>query len=153
MNGHTSIALKAAAKALEEVIAPAVDGETPLATEQVQLVRGVLEFVEQRLDHEHALRRFELAHYLDLAREVGLAPDSALRDDPGASTAELRDAAAGVAAAISAHVRSSTDRHVLLAVVSASRPFLDAQRAWFAPQGFEVDPYVLPSIDAALEVA
>jgi hypothetical protein len=153
MNGHTSIALRAAAKALEEVVAPAVDGENPLAAEQVRLVQSVLAFVEERLDHEHALRRFELAHYLDLARAIGLSPDAALRDDPGASTVDLRDAVARVAAQISSHVRGSTDRRVHLAVVSASRPFLHAQRAWFAPQGFESDPSALPTIDTALEVA
>jgi hypothetical protein len=38
-------------------------------------------------------------------------------------------------------------------VVGASKRWLEAQRAWYAPLSIEPDPAALPSLDAALRIA
>lgn len=173
MADHTGTALLAAARALDEVVAPALDGRNPLAAEQLRLVSGVLAFVEQRVDYHYARSRFELLHYLRVAGTLrqhadacppiiadalkrATAAASRLEADRCARTQDLHAATADLAAAISALVRAAgradgtTARHVHAVVTAASRDFVDAQRAWFLPQGFEADPARLPSIDTAL---
>jgi hypothetical protein len=173
MTDHTTIALRAAAKALEEVVAPAVDSRHPLAAEQLRLVTGVLSFVEQRLGYHYAHSLFELRHNLELAQtlsghatacppEVSTALTIAVREasplvtERCARTEDLQRVTAELAAAISALVRAAgaadaaTAREVNRAVLAASRDLIDAQRAWFLPQGFEADPQLVPSIDSVL---
>src|SRR3954452_4273924 len=96
-------ALGAAIRALEEVVAPAIDPADPLAAEQLVLVIDSLRFLRERLDHLHdrarqfvlvtlarpSLRerldhlhdraRFDLRHHLTLARAI--AEDVALEDE------------------------------------------------------------------------
>src|SRR3954453_2460173 len=166
MPDHTTIALRAAAKSLEEVVAPAVDSAHPLAGEQLRLISGVLAFVEERLGHHYAHERFELRRYLELAETLGehdgpsevtaalnaaIDRASAVATEPCARTADLQAATAGLTAAISALVRAAgASRQVNRAVLEASRELVAAQRAWFAPQGFESDPSLLPSLDSVL---
>jgi hypothetical protein len=171
MPDHTIIALRAAAKSLEEVVSPAVDSAHPLAGEQLRLISGVLSFVEQRLGHHYARTRYELLHHLELAealdddgfprditeaRAAAIGVASTLVAEPCARTEDLETATAGLAAAISALVRAAgaadadTARQVNRVVLAASRQLVDARRAWFLPQGFEADPSALPSIDSVL---
>jgi uncharacterized protein YecT (DUF1311 family) len=173
MPDHTTIALRAAAKSLEEVVAPAVDSAHPLAGEQLRLISGVLAFVEERLGHHYAYQRFELLRHLELAATLGendgelpsevtdalaAASDraSGVATQSCARTEELQEATAGLTAAISALVRAAgasdaeTARRVNRAVLEASRELVAAQRAWFLPQGFESDPSLVPSLDSVL---
>jgi hypothetical protein len=173
MTDHTTIALRAAGKALEEVVAPAVDSGHPLAAEQLRLVTGVLSFVEQRLGYHYARSLFELRHHLELAQTLSghatacppeisealsaaVGQASPLVAEPCARTEDLQRVTADLAAAISALVRAAgaaggtTSREVNRAVLAASRDVIDAQRAWFLPQGFEADPQLVPSIDSVL---
>src|SRR5690606_21635601 len=66
MADHTRNALAAAARAMRDVIIPAVDPEHPLALEQAKIVARLLDFVEQRIDHVHERARCELLHYRTL---------------------------------------------------------------------------------------
>jgi hypothetical protein len=164
-------ALQAAIKALEHAVLPAVDPADPLAGEQLRLVVGYLRLLRQRLDRVEERARFELEHYralatllLDDARaqggEIAQRFDGALAQ-AGAATrpAAVRDAAAALAGAVSGLVRAAAQsdperrRRIEHAVARHSRRWVDAQRAWFAPLGFELRPAQLPALDDALDPA
>ena len=103
---HVDNALRASIKALEEVVAPAVDPADPQAGEQLRLVIHTLGFLRERVDHIHARARFDLRHNLGLASALledapalrdPIAAGTALAANPDAPTAELRAGAAEVA--------------------------------------------------------
>jgi hypothetical protein len=171
---HTDNALIAAIKALDEVVAPAIDTSNPLALEQLKLVSRFLGFLRQRLPYQSQRDRFELHHYMALARELSpLVVDASLAsqaqrlnqgiddaattiDDRDASTAQVRDAVERLTTAISVLVRSVGSADPVLRgrverkVVSASAALFDMQRAWYLPMGFEPDPERVPTVQAAL---
>ena len=176
MADHTIDALSAAVRALDEVIFDAVDPEHPLAREQTRLVSRYLKLLQSRLDYAYDRNRFELSHYTDLAD--GLLADAAtlspaiaavlgqaveegrrLRDLPGVRAPDLQAAAQRLAAIITALIRTAAGaepalrRRVETAVLVASKPLLDAQRAWFVPQGWEPDPAAVPPIEGAFVLA
>jgi hypothetical protein len=173
MADHTDNALLAAMKALDEVVAPAVDAANPLAREQLKLVSRYIGFLRTRLQYQAGRDRFELRHYLALARRLSphvlaaAVPGAAVFhraidlgasrvDRTEASTAELRAATAALSTAISMLVRSSAalgpepQRSIEIAVVAASKTLFDVQRAYYLPLGFEPDPALVPDIETAL---
>jgi hypothetical protein len=159
---HADNALRASIKALEEVVAPAVDPGDPLAAEQLQLVIHTLGFLRDRIDHIHARARFDLRHDLGLASALlddapalrdPIATGTALAADPDTPTAALRAGAAMVAAAIRTVVRDADDsvrRRIELRVVSAAHQRIELERAWHLPQGFDPDPASVSPLAAAL---
>lgn len=177
MIDHTDDGLRAAIRALDEVVAPAIDGSNPLAVEQVRLVSRFLGFLRSRIPYEHARAHHEVRHYLALARElVELAPIDApvnsrnlltaaieistpLVGDPLSSARQLQDAAKSLSAALSTLIRDVADSPATVrdpverTVVRASASLLDAQRAWFLPMGFEPDAERVPTLEAALGAA
>lgn len=174
MIDHTDDGLRAAIKALDEVVAPAIDESNPLAVEQVRLVSRFLSFLRSRVPYEHARAHHEVRHYLALARElVELAPNDApvrSRDllsaairiatplvvDPMASAQQLQGAITSLSAALSTLARHVADSPATVrdpverTIVRASASLLDAQRAWFLPMGFEPDPERVPALETAL---
>ena len=174
MIDHTDDGLRAAIKALDEVVAPAIDTATPLAVEQLRLVSRFLGFLRTRMPYEHARARHELHHYLGLAESlVTLAPNDApfrSRDaldaaiqagtpvlhDAAASAQQLQDTIKSLSCALSTLVRevagaaAAAREPIERAVILAAQGLLDAQRAWFLPMGFEPDPRCVPSMDDAL---
>ena len=127
--------LKAAAKALRDVVTPAVDAANPIALQQLKLVIDWLEFHRQRAPEWWRLDAFELSANRALAREL-------LAVAPAQAQAPLvRDARA-----FDATTRQAIER----TVVGASKRWLEAQRAWYAPLSIEPDPGALPSLDEAL---
>jgi len=174
MMDHTDDGLAAAIKALDEVVAPAIDAGNPLAVEQLRLVSRFLGFLRTRMPQEHARAHHELRHYLALAGDlVPLAPECAsppvrqrlieavaaatpIADDPLATAQQLQGGIDTLSASISTlvrHVAAAPDAvrlPVERAVVRASRSLLDAQRAWFLPMGFEPDPARVPALADAL---
>jgi hypothetical protein len=171
---HTDNTLTAAIKALEDVVAPAVDPSDPLAGEQLALVVHALRVVRGRLDHVHDRARFDMRHALALAGTVAddaaacspaaaqaleHAVDAAtsLSESPDARTAELRGAAAEIAAALRVLVRESasadevTRRRIERRIVEGTRERIKAERAWHLPQGIDPDPgSVVGPLEAAL---
>lgn len=171
---HTDDGLRAAIKALNEVVAPAIDSSNPLAVEQLRLVSRFLGFLRLRIPHEHARAQHELRHYLALAQElVPIAPNDApvqprdlLRDavdaagplalNPRASAQQLQDGIGLLSSALSTLVRQVAEAPAAVrapiehAVVRAARSLLDVQRAWFLPMGFEPDAARVPDLFAAL---
>jgi hypothetical protein len=70
MADHTDNGLRAAIKALDEVVAPAVDASNPLAVEQLRLVSRYLGFLRERLQYQSDRDRYELWHYTTLAQSL-----------------------------------------------------------------------------------
>jgi hypothetical protein len=173
MADYTDNALLASIKALNEVVVPAVDPADPLAREQLRLVTGFLEFLRVRVAHLHERRRFELEHQLALGRR--LMPDAAasaevaarlsaaivqaeaVGADPEASVDALRGATAVLAAATSGLARAvacadpTTRQRVEQTILAHSARWVDMQRAWFLPQGFELHAGELPPLEQALK--
>ncbi|HSW19135.1 MAG TPA: hypothetical protein VLJ86_18090 [Ramlibacter sp.] len=175
MADYTDNALLASIKALEQVVLPAVDARDPLATEQLRLAAGFFKFVRARLDLWYPRHVFELNHYLELAqmlREDARALSDAVAErlesaieqacavkaasvplpaDMRRATATLSECASAVAriaAAGDAQLRRRVERQVL----AHSKRWVDMQRAWFLPQGFELRPDALPSLEQALSL-
>ena len=176
MADHTIDALSAAARALDDVIFDAVDPGHPLAREQTRLVSKYLKLLHTRLEYAYDRNRFELSHYTDLggdllgdaatlspaiAAALGTAVEQGqrLRELPGARAPDLQAGAQRLAAIITALIRTAAGaeparrQRVESAVLLASRSLLDAQRAWFLPQGWEPDPAVVPPIEGAFVLA
>ena len=176
MADHTINALSAAARALDDVIFDAVDPGHPLAREQTRLVSKYLKLLHTRLEYAYDRNRFELSHYIDLggdllgdaatlspaiAAALGTAVEQGqrLRELPGARAPDLQAGAQRLAAIITALIRTAAGaeparrQRVESAVLLASRSLLDAQRAWFLPQGWEPDPAVVPPIEGAFVLA
>jgi hypothetical protein len=169
----TDNALRASIKALDEVVAPAIDASNPLAVEQLRLVSRFLGFLRTRLQYQAERERFELRHYLALTNALrgdaascappcaalfdeAIAAGATLVDRIDASTQDIRTAVDRLTAALSVLVRSVADADPVLrqrverTVVAASKSLFDVQRAWYLPIGFEPDPDQVPSIEAAL---
>ena len=62
--------LRAAVRALAEVVAPSVDASDPLAQEQLRLVCKFLEMIRQRVGFVAEFHRAKLTFALDLAAAV-----------------------------------------------------------------------------------
>lgn len=174
MADYTDNGLLASIKALETVVKPALDASDPLATEQLRLVSGFLKFLRTRMEHGYARQLFELDHALRLARQV--APDAALLNSPELAQrlaaavvqgqvvqaravplpADVRSAAAELATAVAGVARAAAvadvplRRRIEQQVMAASRRWVEMQRAWFAPMGFDLRPDELPALDQAL---
>jgi hypothetical protein len=173
MADYTDNALLSCIKALDNVVLPAVDPADPLASEQLRLVSGFMKFLRSRLPYWQARQFFELHHYLGLARSLAadarLAPDevsqrmdsaieqaNAVQLEASPPLAEIRAATAALAAPISALVRvvAKADpglrQRVEQKILSHSKQWVDMQRTWFLPQGFELRAGELPSLDDVL---
>lgn len=176
MADHTLNGLGAAARAMDDVIFEAVDPSHPLAREQARLVSKYLKLLQSRLEYAYDRNRFELSHYTDLAASlqadaVALSPaivqalgpaveeGRRLRDLPGARAPDLQAAAQRLAAIVTALVRTAAGadpdlrNRVETTVLRASKSLLNAQRAWFLPQGWEPDPSIVPPIEGAFVVS
>ncbi len=179
MADHTDNGLRAAIKALDEVVAPAIDASNPLATEQLRLVSRYLGFLRERLHYQSDRERYELWHYTALAQSIltqmqpstqtqsplaqiqqrlALAVVAAvpLCEDTSVALVKIRAALGPLTSAISALVRSVTNAQPSLRtpierlVLDASKRLLDVQRAFYLPIGFEPDPSLVPTMDSAL---
>ena len=174
MADHTDNSLRAAIKALNEVVGPAVDPSHPGAQQQLRLVIQFLEFHRERLPLHVDRARFELREHLSLAERLAELTESALPDEADAlrasidparlvedrdwvRPAEARDVTAALETAITEVVRAAADlddehrRPIERAVVDAGAGILTGERAWFAPQGFDPEAGALPPIEVALE--
>ncbi|MEJ8851237.1 hypothetical protein [Variovorax rhizosphaerae] len=169
---HTHVGLRAAVRALTDVVAPVVDPKHAQARDQLRLTVEYLEFVLQRLDHLHERDLFELRHHMDLARQVmavipasimarSVAPGTALEHgervlaEGNASPPTLRNATEGLAAAVAEAVRAapqmsaSTRRNIETCVLRASKTRISFERSWYLPLGLDADSHeVLPLSEA-----
>ena len=172
MAGHADNDFRAAAKALLDVVAPAIDPQNPLARQQLKLVADWLDFYRSRLPYNMDRERLELAVQLETARAIAIAAPahatSALRaaideaaavhERLGPRPPQVRAVTARLEDTISDVVRRSVDfdpaarREVERGVVMNTRHLLDAQRAWFLPQSIEPEPDAILPLDVALRI-
>lgn len=172
MPDYSDNSFRAAAKALTDVVAPALDKSNPLAVEQLRLVVQFLEFFAAQRTLLPRYQRAELAWYVEtaaaLAAETGesdphlsgefrhaLEKARALPD--GADLEEVAAATSTLASLMSRAVeadgttkdgsRSRTER----LIVERSGRLLDLKRAWFLPYGFESAPDRRPNLEALLK--
>ncbi|MDF3313210.1 hypothetical protein P3H15_50800 [Rhodococcus sp. T2V] len=164
-----NLQLQVAAKALSEVVAPAIDPENRLATEQLQLSIATIELVRSRLHLLQALKRAELADAVTLAEQLcaTAADGSKYAEDLGTAVNRARavvDALGPDEQAIEEvlqKLRSSTcafvsspqpeiNDQIELAVVKAAKSQLDRARSWCKPSGFEADPARVSEIEDVL---
>ena len=172
MANHADNDFRAAAKALMDVVAPAIDPQNPLARQQLELVVDWLDFYRSRLPYNQDRERLELAVQLETARVIAsaapvadIAPLRAAIDAAstvhaglGPRPLEVRAVTARLEDEISAVVRRSAGfdeaarRSIERVVVRDAKTLLDAQRAWFLPQGIEPDPGAIPPLEIALRI-
>ena len=173
MADYTDNALLASIKALDNVVRPALDPNDPLASEQLHLVTGFLKFLRTRLPHWHSRHLFELEHYRTMAEhvlndaqsvstdlsgrlEAAISKAKAVEHQDKAALSEIRSHVAELSMTISALVRSAADsdtevrERIEKSILAHSKKWVDMQRSWFAPQGFELHPEELPPLDAIL---
>ncbi len=163
--------LRAAATALRDVVAPALDRANPIAQQQLKLVIDWLEFHRQRAPQAWRLDAFELSAQTAMARDVlaatpaphgtalqaALAGAAAVQANLGQGPAALRAAVTALEEAISQAVRASpafapeAQRSIEQVVVAGTQCWLLAQRTWYAPLSIEPDPQALPSLETALQ--
>jgi len=159
----TKVGLRAAVRALADVVSPAVDPLNAQAKEQLQLTIDYIEFALERLDHFHDRALFDLRHHLEMAKAV--QEDLASLGAPSGETLAaaiqagmdalptrsdslqtLREATAALAAAISTLVRDApaledaVRRKIEESVLKASEVRIDFERSWYLPLGLDHDP-------------
>jgi len=170
---HIDVGLRAAIRALKDVVAPVIAPENAQAREQLGLCIDYLGYMAERLPHLHERDRFELSHQLAMAEAVrGILSDPAAPQPPdpaidsgraalqsaNASTAEVRQATARVAASVSLAVQGSAQldpgRRGLLerAVLAASRQMIAFERAWHLPLALDPDPHEVRPLSDFLPV-
>ena len=165
--------LIASIKALNDVVAQSMDASNPLAREQLALVTRYLGFLRQRVPYQFERDRFELEHYVALAKSLAeFAPHCSVAGAPSLAaaasagqtvldssrptTAQLRAATEQLTTAIAvlvrgaAHAEPQVRRQVERTVTLASASLFDLQRAWYLPMGFEPDPKLVPALEQAL---
>ena len=168
--------LRAALKAMTDVVLPALDPDNKLAQEQGQLVLASLNFVVQRLPQMYRFDCDELERSLALAGSLGeIAAKTA---KTGAAATELADSARAGADVLTRATADPAELEganfalrekigALIAALFAAAPDdvlaeagravtanaagqLLRDRAWVAPQGWEPGAAALPDLDVLL---
>lgn len=171
--GYLDNALRAATRALEDVVAPAVDPDNPLANEQLRLVLRFLALMQQRADFVEPRQRAELRAALALAQGVaphapGCGSDLAaalaraqgdaerLLGMQGADGQQLQQAADRLDAHVACTVRSAvrldeaSRQAIERAVLAGSARVLALRRAWLAPLALDPEPASVPDLHTLL---
>lgn len=165
MQIRAPIALKAALKALTDVVLPALPADNQMAQEQGHLIVALLSLIADRIGTEFAYDKDELARLiglgdqlngdtpfaeaLDQARAI-LAKAGASPADLQATIAMLRGAIGQQATALSA--RSDAEAQAASkAILQSGREQTLRERSWLLSQGWEVDPASVPPIAALLD--
>lgn len=156
MADNTLNALRAARRAMEQVVGPAVSSADGIVREQAHLVAQTLRVLEEQLPHLRERNAYELRRNIELGRVLREFATGALREelDRALATAErlagslgpsdrvVAAATAELTAVTAALVRSSQDRApevrdaVVRCVVTHAGDVIAGQRSWFAAQGW-----------------
>ena len=173
MHDTTLNGLRASIRALEDVIEPALDASNPLAVEQSRMVRGYLALLADRLPFRHDRLRHQarglsklgtrlLPHATACGDEVEQALRTALGRTASATAGdaacerELMQSGSALAAAVCALVRECAVRDPMTrsaverTVLEASGEWMDVERVWFAPLGFDHEAASLPPLGELL---
>jgi hypothetical protein len=160
---------------LNTIVLSAVDNSDPMAVEQIHLAVKNLDFLGSRVDAHHARVRFTLAEtermsaaVSDLLSEHGVdqygIPElcriaQAELQQEDSSLQAMRAANADLTARLRIVIRDYRERDHQLAsdirdvVVDCSESVVRAERAWFAPFGFDPGAEDFPSPEEIYEHA
>ncbi|QUT07214.1 hypothetical protein KFK14_07330 [Sphingobium phenoxybenzoativorans] len=162
-----NLQLNVVMKALRDAVGPAVDPGNKMAVEQLQLSIATLNMVIDRLPLVRKCVRRALADTIEMAERISELDESNPLDpqvtraraallDPALDNEDLdvirQDLLSRVTALFSHERRPDARRAMARAIVAASKPQTDMARAWCVNSGFELDPSVLPKIEAILDV-
>lgn len=156
MADNTLNAVRAARRAMEEVVSPAVAEADSIVREQAHLVAQTLRTLEEQLPHRRERDVHELRRNLELGRtlrgfasgalraelDAAVATAERLTGSLGPSEGELRAATAELTATCSALVRSAVTAppevrdDLVRRVVAGAGGVIAGQRSWFAAQGW-----------------
>ncbi|MCC6710062.1 MAG: hypothetical protein IT492_21090 [Gammaproteobacteria bacterium] len=166
MQLREDLQLQTAIRALVEVIAPAVDAGNALAVEQTQIVIGMLQLMAARLPLQYQYDCDELVRLVDLSRALEdhdgrlataraagaevLARAQATPQELLAAIRNLRKLSGAVITAAYRDGDDATRTSVSKHVLAHAEQQLLRERAWFAPQGWELQPESLPDIENLL---
>ena len=152
--------LQVALRALEEVVAPALDGAQKHVVEQLMLSIATIGFVKTRLPEARRFYRMELRSCIEMALEsttiagssdvmseaIGAAKNILL--DPEADIAAFEDASRrlrdGVTALSHASVGQPYQEPLNAFILEKSGALVTQYRLWGMPFGFELHPESLP---------
>jgi len=160
--------LRVVIKALEEVVAPAVDPENQLAVEQLRLSLATLGMVRDRVPFVEKCARKELGHALALAAQLRDEAPENEADSLGPLIDEAHEALGSVngdaqgldrirkalLSAVSSAIDTADPARVLQiskAGIAQTKPQIELQRAWCAPSGFEPDISTIASLEDLLD--
>ena len=161
-------------KALTEVILPAIEPDNKGAVEQLQLVVGSLNLMNEQIDYAHWFEVTDGRSMVTMAEK--LAGISGQSIDPATEKAiasvrdagsrhnvtltavrqanyDLREALSAMITRILENSDATTHRAVSLAVIDMSEDQTSRERAFVAKTGFDVFPDSLKSIADALAAA
>jgi len=170
MSDHSKNALIGMCSALREIVRPGVQGDNPLAMQELAMVIRYLEFLETRIELLHDRSVFELRTAKTLARGivetdlVGAAPGLAgavdraaeLLASPGATIDELRTATDAVEVAVTdvlENVYASGDprvRDLERLVIASAGDSTVFERAWYMPLGMDHFADEVPALETLL---
>ena len=152
---YSNISVRASIRALETVVGPAVQATADSqAQDQLSLVVDALRFLELRMSILSERNEFVTRTAVYLAGELACVVAST---DSGIA-AELRSArreedATGAVRDLLRRwpslVDEDTRRSIARLVLASERRRVEADRAWFAPLGFDPEPESIPSLAEA----
>jgi hypothetical protein len=171
MQLRADLQLQTAIRALSEVVAPALDPDNGMASEQLQLVIGMLHLMAAQLPLQARYDRDELSRLLEFSYALSAAVDvdghsqiittlmaanvaasvllSQVTADPADILPAIRALRTHTGALITAVYRDSSDtarsRITALVLAHAEQQLL-RERAWLAPMGWESRPADVPAI-------
>ena len=169
MSDVTANAMRGLVKTLDDVVAPAIPADDPLALQELKLSIRYLNFARERVNHLYARARFELGFYSDLLGELvpllekaqfphagGLAElrhrAQALLARPGAGINNLRRLVQQMTTETSAMLEAVDNPDVLpqleRAIVLASAEITAFDRSWYAPMKLERFPEQVRPLDS-----
>lgn len=167
---ETTLRLKAALKALEDVVSPALGQDSALAIEQLELVKRTLALVIEQIPLEPAYMATDAGRDRQLARDLCelLPADHPMRATIAQAVSESEDAfpasvldTRGIAKAwldlkqALEHVmpvvadEAGTEGAIFDVMLRYSESRNLAERAWVSATGFDPEPDSLPSMAAA----
>ncbi len=169
----TDTQLQVALRALNDVIAPALQESDSHVIEQAHLVIATLEFAKQRLPHTRRFYRQELLYFIDYASEVAalvaaeadiLAEEISDQCRIGQEELQRPEAEAEdyvivvrrlrelISSAVERTAGSAIEAELSRLVLERLKRFLPHQRTWLLPFGLDPAPDDLPAVDQIVEL-
>ncbi len=161
MSDVTTNALRGIIKTLDDVVAPAIPSDDPLASQELKLTVRYLSFCRERVDHLYARARYELNFYASLAADCGRLLGPADREhadelaglcasaqarlaEPGAAIGALREQTQSLMSRLTRLLGQIAEADALSkverAIVRASADITAFERAWYLPLKLERFP-------------